>query len=69
MTTPEYIARLVLALAIATCLTLDLGTHLILVQETRQIDRSDRHDLSLFQIGWRWFFRLLALDRLHEFKN
>lgn len=67
MTTPEHIDRLVLALAIATCLTLGLGTHLILIQETHQVDRSDRRDLSLFQIGWRWFFRLLALDRLHEF--
>jgi len=68
MTTPEHIDRLVLVLAIATCLTLGLGSHLILIQETRRVDRSDRRDLSLFQIGWRYFFRLLALDRLHEFK-
>jgi hypothetical protein len=68
MTTPEHIDRLVLVLAIATCLTLGLGTHLILIGQTRQVDRADRRDLSLFQIGWRWFFRLLALDRLHEFK-
>ena len=68
MTTPEHIDRLILVLAIATCLTLGLGTHLILIQETHQVDRADRRDLSLFQIGWRWFFRLLALDRLHEFK-
>lgn len=68
MTTPEHIDRLILVLAIATCLTLGLGTHLILIRETRQVDRSDRRDLSLFQLGWRWFFRLLALDRLQEFK-
>ena len=68
MTTPEHIDRLVLVLAIATCLTLGLGTHLILIGQTHQVDRADRRDLSLFQIGWRWFFRLLALDRLHEFK-
>ncbi len=68
MTTPEHIDRLVLVLAIGTCLTLGLGTHLILIGQTRQVDRADRRDLSLFQIGWRWFFRLLALDRLHEFK-
>jgi hypothetical protein len=68
MTNPEHIDRLVLALAIATCIALGLGTHLILIEETRRVDRADRRDLSLFQIGWRWFFRLLALDRLHELK-
>ena len=68
MTDPEHIDRLVLVLAIATCIALGLGTHLILIKETHQVDRADRRDLSLFQIGWRWFFRLLALDRLHELK-
>ena len=68
MTDPEHIDRLVLVLAIATCIALGLGTHLILIGETRQVDRADRRDLSLFQIGWRWFFRLLALNRLHELK-
>jgi hypothetical protein len=68
MTKPEHIDRLVLVLAIATCIALGLGTHLILIQETRQVDRADRRDLSLFQIGWRWFFRLLALNRLHELR-
>jgi hypothetical protein len=68
MTDPEHIDRLVLVLVIATCIALGLGTHLILIQDTRQVDRADRRDLSLFQIGWRWFFRLLALDRLHELK-
>ena len=68
MTDPEHIDRLVLVLAVATCIALGLGTHLILIKETRQVDRADRRDLSLFQIGWRWFFRLLALDRLHELK-
>jgi hypothetical protein len=68
MTNPEHIDRLVLVLAVATCIALGLGTHLILIGETHQVDRADRRDLSLFQIGWRWFFRLLALDRLHELK-
>ena len=68
MTDPEHIDRLVLILAIATCIALGLGTHLILIGETHQVDRADRRDLSLFQIGWRWFFRLLALNRLHELK-
>jgi hypothetical protein len=68
MTDPQHIDRLILVLAIATCMTLGLGTHLILIGKTKLVDRADRRDLSLFQIGWRWFFRLLALEELHEFK-
>jgi len=66
MVTPAHIDRLLLAVAIATCITLGLGTHLIVIDQTDQVDRPDRRDLSLFQIGWRWLYRLLALDRLHE---
>lgn len=68
MTTPEHIDRLILGIAIATCLALGLGTHLIVINQTDQVDRADRRDLSLFQMGWRWLYRLLALDRLHELK-
>jgi hypothetical protein len=68
MTTPEHLDRLILGLAIATCLTLGLGTHLIVINQADQIDRADRRDLSLFQLGWRWLYRLLALNRLHELK-
>lgn len=68
MTEPEHIDRLVLAIAIATCMALGLGTHLILIRKTHLVDRSDRRDLSLFQLGLRWLYRLLALDRLPEFK-
>lgn len=66
MTTPEHIDRLVLAITLATCLTLGLGTHLIVTGHADQVDRADRRDLSLFQLGWRWLFRLIALNRLHE---
>ena len=66
MTTPAHIDRLLLAVAIATCITLGLGTHLIVIGQTDQVDRADRRDLSLFQLGWRWLYRLLALDRLDE---
>lgn len=66
MTTPEHIDRLILAIAIATCFTLGLGTHLIVTKQTDQVDRADRRDLSLFQLGWRWLYRLLALDRLED---
>ncbi len=68
LTDPEQIDRLVLVLAIATCLILGLGTHLFISGQSRLVDRTDRRDLSLFQLGFRWFCRLLALDRLPEFK-
>ena len=68
MTTPEHLDRLILGLAIATCLTLGLGTHLIVINQADQVDRADRRDLSLFQLGWRWLYRLLALNRLHALK-
>jgi hypothetical protein len=68
LTDPEHIDRLVLAIAIATCITLGLGTQLVLDHKTHLVDRSDRRDLSLFQIGWRWLYRLLALNRLSELK-
>jgi len=68
MEQPEHIDRLVLAITIATCLTLGLGTHLIVTQQADQVDRADRRDLSLFQLGWRWLYRLLALNRLNELR-
>jgi hypothetical protein len=68
LTDPEHIDRLVLAIAIATCVTLGLGTQLVLERKTYLVDRTDRRDLSLFQLGWRWLYRLLALDRLQELK-
>jgi hypothetical protein len=68
MTTPAHIDRLMLAVAIASCLTLGLGTHLVIIKQTKKVDRADRRDLSLFQLGWRYLFRLLALNRLADIK-
>lgn len=68
LTDPDKIDRLFLVLAIATCMVLGLGTHVIVIQETHSVDRSERRDLSLFQLGHRYFIRLLALNRLSEFK-
>lgn len=66
LTIPTQIDRLLLGVAIATCLVLGLGTHLIVTNQADQVDRADRRDLSLFQLGWRWVYRLLALDRLQH---
>ncbi len=68
MTDPAHIDRLLLAITITTYLMLGLGTHLIVINQQDQVDRADRRDLSLFQIGWRWFYRLLILNRLEQFK-
>ncbi len=68
MTTPEHIDRLLLAIAIVSYLTLGLGTHVVIIKQTKQVDRSDWRDLSLFQLGWRYLFRLLATNRLAELK-
>ena len=68
LTNPEQIDRLFLVLVIATCQVLGLGTHLIITEQSHLVDRTDRRDLSLFQIGFRWFRRLCALNRLDEFE-
>ena len=66
MEIPSHIDRLVLVIAIVTCLVLGLGTHLCLNDLVHLVDRTDRRDLSLFQLGWRWLHRLIALNRLQE---
>jgi len=48
---PSLADRLLLAIAIATRMTLGRGTHLVLSQHTARVDRADRRDLSLFQLG------------------
>ena len=68
LTEPEKIDRLFLVLAIATCQVLGLGTYLVLTEGTDWIDRTDRRDLSLFQLGFRYFLRLIALNRLDLFE-
>jgi len=47
MTDPEHIDRLVLVLAIATCIALGLGTYLILIEETHQVNCADRREWIL----------------------
>jgi hypothetical protein len=66
LTLSEQIDRLFLVVAIAACLVVGLASYRVLTQQTHAVDRSDRRDLSLLQLGFRSFFRLLALNRLHE---
>lgn len=66
MTTPAHIDRLLLVVSIAACLTLGVGTHLVIIEQTKVVDRADRRDLSLFQLGWRYFLRLLAQNQLSK---
>ena len=68
ITEPEQLDRLFLILAIATCMMLGLGTHLFISGQSKVVDRTDRRDLSLFQLGYRYLLRLVALDRLHDFQ-
>lgn len=68
LTIPEQIDRLVLVLAIASCMILGLGTHIFISGYSKMVDRSDRRDLSLFQIGYRSLLRFVSLNRLHTFK-
>ena len=70
LTKPEQIDQLLLVVAIATCIVLQVGTEIWLIGEQKSIDRSDRRDLSLFQLGLRGIVRLLVekrfkLNRFH----
>jgi len=68
MEIPSHIDRLILAIAIATWITMGVGTGVILMGDQSEVDRADRRDLSLFQIGYRYFLRLFALNRLERAK-
>lgn len=68
LTIPEQIDRLFLVVAIATCMLLGLGTHIFIIGLSKWVDRSDRRDLSLFQLGFRSLLRFLTLNQTHKFK-
>ena len=68
METPDHIDRLILAIAIATWITMGVGTDVILKGDQSVVDRTNRRDLSLFQIGYRYFLRLFALNQLKKAK-
>lgn len=56
------LARLTLAVCLLYVWLLRTGRQAIKAGLRSQVDRNDRRDLSLFQIGWRTIERLLALD-------
>jgi len=65
---PKHIDRLILAMAIGTCLVLGLGTNVLLTNQQKMVDRTDRRDLSLFQMGYRYLIRLLVSGRIQNLK-
>jgi len=59
LTEPAQIDRLLLCVAVATAFILGVATDILLTRQTKLVDRSDRRDLSLFQIGRRALLRFI----------
>lgn len=60
--TPERLSRLTLVVAILYLWLVALGEHVLSHGFQAEIDRSDRHDLSIFRLGWDWLERRLSLN-------
>ena len=56
---PARVARLMIAVALAYIWMVSLGTEAIKTGAHREIHRSDRCDLSLFQLGFRMLDHIL----------
>jgi hypothetical protein len=56
---PEKLSRLTLAVALLYVWSISIGTKTIQNSHRDQVDRKDRRDLSIFQIGLRFIERLL----------
>jgi hypothetical protein len=54
---PDRLSRLTLAVALLFCWCITTGFQVIKKGQRNLIDRSDRRDLSIFQIGWRFLIR------------
>ncbi len=57
------LSRLTLAVALLYLWLLSAGSLAVKRGQRRQVDRNDRRDLSLFQIGWRWVERFLVNEK------
>jgi len=55
------LSRLTLAVCLLYLWLVALAEHVLTAGLTAEIDRSDRHDLSLFRLGWDFLERRLAL--------
>ena len=55
----EKLSRLTLAVALLYVWSISIGTKTIRNSQRDQVDRKDRRDLSIFQIGLRFIERLL----------
>jgi hypothetical protein len=58
---PERLSRLLLVGSLAFLWTLSVGSHIFHTPRQRLVDRADRDDRSLFQLGYRYLRRLLKL--------
>ncbi len=56
---PEKLSRLTLAVALLYVWSISIGTKTIQNSHRDHVDRKDRRDLSIFQIGLRFIERLL----------
>jgi hypothetical protein len=55
----DRLSRLTLAVALLYVWSISIGTKVIQNRQREQVDRKDRRDLSIFQIGLRFIERLL----------
>lgn len=60
---PARLSRLLLVACVAFLWTLSVGSHVRHTPYQRLVDRADRDDRSLFQLGYRYLKRLLKLDQ------
>lgn len=60
---PARLSRLLIAMSLAYVWMLRLGVQVVHRQQVGLIDRTDRQDLSLFQLGLRWLTYLLKHER------
>lgn len=56
------LSRLTLAVCLLFVWLVATGEHVLLTNQTAEIDRTDRHDLSILRLGWNFIERRLALN-------
>jgi len=60
--TPERLSRLTLIVCILYVWLITLGEFVLRQALHHEMDRTDRHDLSIFRLGWDWIARRLIFD-------